>query len=187
VVAAPVALRDRQIVLERGIRLLECVLELEPFEDVVLGARQLAVTLLGIHDPADRPDGAGLPLDPKDDVLFVSGVIEPSEHPLRESTAVGRIWHRLDYTIDLMAKLGSFLRNPFSFFFTTTSMEEQVIAYLTREHARGRRASEILQDRYIQNRLTPQQQARLLDRPDVVHALGELDVDSARQSLTTTP
>jgi hypothetical protein len=86
-----------------------------------------------------------------------------------------------------MAKLGSFLRNPFSFFFTTTSMEEQVIAYLTREHARGRRASEILQDRYIQNRLTPQQQARLLDRPDVVHALGELDVDSARQSLTPTP
>ena len=84
-----------------------------------------------------------------------------------------------------MAKLGSFLRNPFSFFFTTTSMEEQVIAYLTREHARGRRASEILQDRYIQNRLTPQQQNRLLDRPEVVHALGEQDVDAARQYLPT--
>jgi hypothetical protein len=84
-----------------------------------------------------------------------------------------------------MASLGSFLKNPFSFLFTTTSIEDQVIAYLTREHARGRRASEILQDRYIQNRLTPQQQARLLDRPDVVHALGEQDVDSARQSLPT--
>jgi hypothetical protein len=84
-----------------------------------------------------------------------------------------------------MAKPGSFLRNPFSFLFTKTSMEDQVIAYLTREHARGRRASEIMQDRYIQNRLTPQQQARLLDRPEVVHALGEHDVDAARQSLTS--
>ena len=85
-----------------------------------------------------------------------------------------------------MAKLGDFFKNPFSFLFTSTSKEEQVIAYLTREHARGRRASEILEDRYIQNRLTPEQQSRLLDRPEVVHALGELDVDAARQSLPTT-
>jgi hypothetical protein len=83
-----------------------------------------------------------------------------------------------------MANLGSFLRNPFSFLFTRTTMEDQVIAYLTREHARGRKASEILQDRYIQNRLTPQQQARLLDRPEVIRSLGELDVDAARQSLS---
>jgi hypothetical protein len=93
--------------------------------------------------------------------------------------------HWFDYTIARMPKLGSFLRNPFSFLFTTTSMEDQVIAYLTREHARGRRVSEILQDRYIQNRLTPQQQARLLDRPEVVRALGEHDVDAARQSLAS--
>ena len=84
-----------------------------------------------------------------------------------------------------MPKLGSFLKNPFSFLFTTTSMEEQVVAYLTREHARGRRVSEILQDRYIQNRLTPQQQNRLLDRPEVVKALGEQDVDAARQFLAS--
>ena len=82
-----------------------------------------------------------------------------------------------------MLKVSSWLRNPFSFLFAKTSVEEQVVAYLTREHARGRRVSEILQDRYIQNRLTPQQQARLLDRPEVVHALGEHDVDSARQYL----
>jgi len=43
--------------------------------------------------------------------------------------------------------------------------------------------TEILQDRYVQNRLTPEQQARLLDRPEVVHALGEQDVDSAREQL----
>jgi hypothetical protein len=58
-----------------------------------------------------------------------------------------------------------------------------VIAYLTREHRRGRRLTEILQDRYVQNRLTVQQQARLLDRPEVVRALGEQDVDAAREAL----
>ena len=75
------------------------------------------------------------------------------------------------------------MRNPFAFLFTRSSAEEQVVAYLIREHRRGRRLTEILQDRYVQNRLTPHQQARLLDRPEVVHALGEQDVDLARESL----
>ena len=120
-------------------------------------------------------------------MLLVSGVIETSEHPLREPAAVGRDVHGIDYTIASMVKLGSFLRSPFSFLFTRTSVEDQVIAYLTREHARGRKVSEILEDRYIQNRLTPQQQARLLDRPEVVRALGEQDVDAARQALAANP
>jgi len=75
------------------------------------------------------------------------------------------------------------VRNPFAFLFTRSSAEEQVVAYLIREHRRGRRLTEILQDRYVQNRLTPHQQARLLDRPEVVHALGEQDVDLARESI----
>jgi hypothetical protein len=85
-----------------------------------------------------------------------------------------------------MATIGQFLR-PFSFLFVRTSMEDQVVAYLTREHARGRKVSEILQDRYVQNRFTPAQQARLLDRPEIVHALGEQDVDAARQYLANMP
>jgi hypothetical protein len=80
-------------------------------------------------------------------------------------------------------RLASILRNPFSFLFTRSSAEEQVVAYLTREHRRGRKVAEILEDRYVQNRLTPQQQARLLDRPDVVRTLGEQDVDAAREYL----
>ena len=82
-----------------------------------------------------------------------------------------------------MLKLASALRNPFSFLFTRSTAEEQVVAYLTREHRRGRKVAEILEDRYVQNRLTPQQQARLLDRPEVVRTLGEQDVDAARESL----
>jgi len=183
VVAAAVAFRHGQVVLERGVRLLERVDQLEAFEDVVVASRVASVPLLGVHGAADSPERACLSLDPDDDVLLVPGVVDPSEHPLREPPAVGRDLHCSDYTIVHVLKLAGFLRNPFSFLFAKTSMEEQVIAYLTREHARGRRASEILEDRYIQNRLTPQQQARLLDRPEVVHALGEHDVDAARRFL----
>jgi hemerythrin-like domain-containing protein len=82
-----------------------------------------------------------------------------------------------------MLRLATVLRNPFAFLFARSSAEEQVVAYLTREHRRGRSLDEILEDRYVQNRLTTQQQARLLDRPDVVKTLGEQDVDAARASL----
>lgn len=55
--------------------------------------------------------------------------------------------------------------------------------YVVREHANGRALEEILQDHYVQNRLTPQQQARLLDRSDVVQAIGADTVASARADL----
>ena len=84
-----------------------------------------------------------------------------------------------------MLRLGSLIRNPFSFLFARSSKEEQVVAYVTREHRRGRRLSDILEDRYVQNRLTRQQQLRLLERPEVVKALGEQDIDAARETLAT--
>jgi hypothetical protein len=79
--------------------------------------------------------------------------------------------------------LGSVLRNPFSFLFTRSSAEEQVVTYLTREHRRGRSVTDIFTDRYVQNRLSAEQQARLLDRPDLVRTLGEHDVAAAREVL----
>ena len=84
-----------------------------------------------------------------------------------------------------MLRLASLIRNPFSFLFARSSKEEQVVAYITREHRRGRRLSDILEDRYVQNRLTRQQQLRLLERPEVVKALGEQDIDAARETLAT--
>ena len=80
-----------------------------------------------------------------------------------------------------MLKLGSVLRNPFSFLFTRSSAEEQVVAYLTREHRRGRTVADIFTDRYVTNRLSHDQQARLLERPDLIHVLGEHDVADARE------
>ena len=64
-------------------------------------------------------------------------------------------------------------RNLFSFLFPRSSAEERVAAYVIREHERGRALAEILEDRYVQNRLTPEQLARLLDRPEVIRALGD--------------
>jgi hypothetical protein len=80
-------------------------------------------------------------------------------------------------------KLSSVLRNPFSFLFTRSTKEERVAAYVIREHERGRSLEEILGDPYVRNRLTPQQQARLLDRPDVIRAVGQDTVAATRDSL----
>ena len=82
-----------------------------------------------------------------------------------------------------MLKIGALIRNPFSFLFTRSTAEEQVVAYLTREHRRGRSISDIFTDRYVQNRLSPAQQARLLERPELVRVLGEHDVAAAREAL----
>ena len=80
-----------------------------------------------------------------------------------------------------MARPGSFWRNPFSFLFTRSAEEERLAAYVIREHERGRPLEEILEDPYLRNRATPEEVARLLDRPEVVHALGETTVAAARQ------
>jgi hypothetical protein len=82
-----------------------------------------------------------------------------------------------------VARLGELFRNPFSFLFARSSGEERLVAYVIREHERGRSLQEILDDRYVLNRSTPQQRARLLDRPELIHALGQDTVESARQSL----
>ena len=82
-----------------------------------------------------------------------------------------------------MLKLSSVLRNPFSFLFARSSAEERVAAYVIREHERGRSLQEILDDPFVRNRLSPQQQARLLDRPDSIRAIGQDTVAAARDSL----
>ena len=84
-----------------------------------------------------------------------------------------------------MQRLASLLRSPFSFLFARSSTEERVAAYVIREHGRGRGLSEILEDRYVQNRLTEQQRGRLLDRPEIVHALGDTTIEEARRELQT--
>jgi hypothetical protein len=81
-----------------------------------------------------------------------------------------------------VASLREFLRNPFSFLGARSTQDDRLIQYVIREHERGRSLEEILEDRYLQNRTTPHQRARLLDRPEVVRALGEDTIRGARES-----
>jgi hypothetical protein len=83
-----------------------------------------------------------------------------------------------------MARFSSFLRNPFSFLFARSGKEDRVTAYIIREHERGRPLAEILEDPYIRNRCSEQELGRLLDQPELVHALGETDVAAERDRLT---
>jgi hypothetical protein len=83
-----------------------------------------------------------------------------------------------------VAKVSSFLRNPFSFLFARSGKEERLAAYVIREHERGRALSEILDDPYLRNRATPHEVARILDRPEVIHALGEGVVAPEREART---
>jgi hypothetical protein len=79
-------------------------------------------------------------------------------------------------------------RDLFSFLFQRTSAEERVAQYVVREHGRGRPLAEILEDKYVVNRLpSPAQRARLLDRPEVVHAVGSEGAAAAKAAVTETP
>ncbi|MBD0338329.1 MAG: hypothetical protein ICV67_03480 [Thermoleophilia bacterium] len=81
-------------------------------------------------------------------------------------------------------RIASFFRNPFSFLFAKSSLEERLAAYVIREHDRGRELDEILEDRYLVNRTTPSQRQRLLDRPEVIRAIGDDAIESAKTSAS---
>jgi hypothetical protein len=86
--------------------------------------------------------------------------------------------------IKAVVRLGSFLRNPFSFLFARSGKEERIAAYVIREHERGRSLAEILEDPYVRNRCTQHEIARLLDQPEVIRALGESTVEAERERRT---
>ena len=81
-----------------------------------------------------------------------------------------------------MGGLARFFRGLFSFLGARSSQEERVAAYVIREHDRGRTMADILDDPYVRNRATPQELARLFDRPDVIEAVGG-DIAEARAQL----
>jgi len=71
----------------------------------------------------------------------------------------------------------------FSFLFARSKREQYLAEYVLREHARGRSLDEILADRYVQNRSTPEERARLLERPEVVEAIGANAVAELRAAV----
>ena len=74
----------------------------------------------------------------------------------------------------------------FSFLFQKSSAEEHVARYVIREHDRGRGLDEILTDKYVQNRLTPEQQKRLLDRPEIIEAISGDMLEAAKAAIAAS-
>ena len=82
-----------------------------------------------------------------------------------------------------MSAIGRFFGSVFSFLGTRSTQEERVAAYVIREHDRGRSLSDILDDPYVRNRCSPREVARLLDRPDVLKAIGDDMAEAAKAAL----
>jgi hypothetical protein len=83
-----------------------------------------------------------------------------------------------------MGRVGDIMRTPFGFLFASSRKEEVVAEYVIREHHRGRALNEILKDAYVTNRLSPEQIDRVLERPNVLAAIGD-DIVAARRSGPT--
>src|ERR1700730_11688125 len=92
-----------------------------------------------------------------------------ANRPRSEEICTARLYNRP------ARRLSPILRKIFSFLSTRNSAEEQVVSYITREHRRGRRLAEILQDRYVLNRRTPSPHGGWLEWPDVAPTLGQQD------------
>jgi hypothetical protein len=84
-----------------------------------------------------------------------------------------------------MAGISGFFRSMFSFLGTKSSQEERVAAYLIREHDRGRSLDDILDDPYVRNRCSANEIARVLDRPDVIKAIGDDMAEAAKAALAS--
>ena len=75
-------------------------------------------------------------------------------------------------------------KNLFSFLFQRSPQEDRVAQYVIREHDRGRSLSDILKDKYVVNRLeSPDQRDRLLDRPEIIQAVGGDMAEAAKSSM----
>lgn len=74
-------------------------------------------------------------------------------------------------------------RNPFSALFSTSRHEQHLTLYILREIRRGRSLSDVLEDPYVVNRTTEEQRKRLLDRPELVEAIGEEAIADLRNAV----
>jgi hypothetical protein len=63
------------------------------------------------------------------------------------------------------------------------SKEDSLAAYVVREHRNGRSLTDILDDPYLKNRATDEQRLRLLERPEVIRAVGEDTAAMAAQHV----
>jgi hypothetical protein len=135
--------------------------------------------MLRVDHAADGPDRARPALDPDHDSLGTTTVVAPIHDPLGEASGPCGSLHARDYTRAAVGLVDA-IRGAFSFLSARSQAEERIAQYIIREHHRGRPLSEILDDHYVTNRMTPEQVRRLLDRPEVIHELGDDLIADAR-------
>lgn len=80
-----------------------------------------------------------------------------------------------------MGRLANLFRNPFASLFSRSSREDQLAAYVIREHRRGRSLDDILDDPYLRNRSSELDRRRLLEHPEVIRAIGEDTAAAGRE------
>jgi hypothetical protein len=74
-------------------------------------------------------------------------------------------------------------KSPLRFLFGHSRREDYLVRYVLREHRRGRPLAEVLEDPYVHAWSTPAERGRLLERPELVAALGESSVAELRAVL----
>ena len=62
-------------------------------------------------------------------------------------------------------------------------VEDSLVRYVVREVSAGRNLAEVMHDRYVTNRAGQVDSRRLLDRPEVIAAVGDDVLDDLRSKL----
>ena len=75
------------------------------------------------------------------------------------------------------------MKNPFKSLFGTTRREQYLERYVLREHRNGRAFAEILEDPYVRAWSSPEERARLLERPEIVAAVGDHTIADLRAAV----
>jgi hypothetical protein len=98
-------------------------------------------------------------------------VADPGERTPKQGGFFSRLFGKKDKTDAARGSMGK---------------EESLAAYIIREHKSGRNLEEILDDPYLKNRATEEQRRRLLERPDVIRAVGEDVAATAAEHVRET-
>lgn len=180
--------RDLEVVEERVVRRLEGVAELVALENVVVPPRRWVGSVPEVDRAPDGPDGAGATLDPDQNLLTAAVLTEPVQDPLGEPRPAKfrshgrRIQSRPVGILSRLFGQGDAKREAPR----GISKEEALAAYIIREHRSGRSLDDIMDDPYLKNRSTEEQRLRLLERADVIRAVGEDTAAMAAQAVKET-
>ena len=142
-------------------------------------AQTLGIHVDEVHDEADRLEHAlSEELEARIDEALGFPTHDPHGDPIPDAN--------LEWPEELgLGSLAMALKDLFSFLFQRSAGEERVAQYVDPRARPRPPLSEILEDRYVVNRLqSPEQRARLLDRPEIIQAVGGDMAEAAKASVT---